>query len=539
MVLKISLIFVLFVAGSIAVEAKAENPVTNQEIRDAILSLVHSYSLLDNKLERHEQRERALGELVKKGLMTLQKNQRILEPIKAAYDRLEKKAGEIEAKITTSDGISADQNKKLSTLLEKILENLTNPGASAAIQSRTSDSSTEDDDEALPKKVDDLIDIVEKLRKEIAELRAEQTSIETTNKNLVSHTESLVKLGMAQTEEVIGKLDEKMSQFYITNTQDVKSSDFEVKITKTLNDIEGSVNKMLNEGSSVSTSGSTSGFSPADRNFITGLKNETLEALEDMRLEVLTASDKSFAKTATRIKESNDAISEVSKMLAESITNADTFYTDSQKSLTDVKTDVEGLNKLEKILLDTSNNALETKRRFEYGIHQIILEVSDVVKTVNGTLQKRFNEMDQQILENHNGAMSNLSAKIETEISQVWRQIGIMYQEITASKQALDRLQEQTEVYVNGTITSMDSMQGKVGLITNRMAEVDENLNYLLGRLSLVTQEFLQIKTGLGDALINIRNSFKAVQNMAKDIGPGPHRIDEREEEYNALSKRN
>lgn len=72
----------------------------NQEIRDAILSLVHSYSLLDNKLERHEQRERALGELVKKGLMTLQKNQRILEPIKAAYERLEKKSGDIEAKIT-------------------------------------------------------------------------------------------------------------------------------------------------------------------------------------------------------------------------------------------------------------------------------------------------------------------------------------------------------------------------------------------------------------------------------------------------------
>ena len=368
---------------------------------------------------------------------------------------------------------------------------------------------------------------------------------------------------MAQTEVVVGKLDEKMSQFYVTNTQDGKSSDFEVKITKTLQEIEENVNKLLKEGSAVSSSVSGSAFSPADRNFITGLKNETLEALEDMRLEVLTASDKSkylltsikkrmiklindliifkkgFAKTATRIKESSDAISEVSKMLAESITNADTFYTDSQKSLSDVKTDVDGLKKLEKILLDTSNNALETKRRFEYGIHQIILEVSDVVKTVNGTLQKRFNEMDQQILENHNGAMSNLSAKIETEISQVWRQIGIMYQEITASKQALDRLQEQTEVYVNGTITSMDSMQGKVGLITNRMAEVDENLNYLLGRLSLVTQEFLQIKTGLGDALINIRNSFKAVQNMAKDIGPGPHRIDDREEEYNALSKRN
>lgn len=45
------------------------------------------------------------------------------------------------------------------------------------------------------------------------------------------------------------------------------------------------------------------------------------------------------------------------------------------------------------------------------------------------------------------------------------------------------------------------------------MAEVDENLNYLLGRLSLVTQEFNQIKTGLGSALDNIRSSFQIVQN--------------------------
>lgn len=79
----------------------------------------------------------------------------------------------------------------------------------------------------------------------------------------------------------------------------------------------------------------------------------------------------------------------------------------------------------------------------------------------------------------------------------------------------------------------------QVGEITKRMSEVDDNLNYLLGRLSLVTQEFNQIKTGLGAALDNIKASFKVVQEKALDLShPGPHPLPENYKDPNESETR-
>jgi hypothetical protein len=120
--------------------------------------------------------------------------------------------------------------------------------------------------------------------------------------------------------------------------------------------------------------------------------------------------------------------------------------------------------------------------------------MDDNAKYINETVSERFEEMSAQILNNQTTTLRNMSSVLESEISQVWRQIGIMHSQLTQSVGTLDRLQNQTETYVNGSLTNMENMSGKVGLLSGTMAEVDGNLNYLLGRIALVTREFNMIK---------------------------------------------
>lgn len=69
------------------------------------------------------------------------------------------------------------------------------------------------------------------------------------------------------------------------------SSELEGKITNTLAELKASLKELKTEG--LSSSGGSSGLSEKDKNFLKELSNDTRDAITDMRLEVLTASDKS------------------------------------------------------------------------------------------------------------------------------------------------------------------------------------------------------------------------------------------------------
>jgi ABC-type transporter Mla subunit MlaD len=100
-----------------------------------------------------------------------------------------------------------------------------------------------------------------------------------------------------------------------------------------------------------------------------------------------------FSKTATRIKETNDrledSINEVLKTVSDTQSAAESFYDVTKKGHETLKTEIAALNSLEKISLQTSENVLDTKRRVEYGVHQILLEVT-ISHLLIGPLAKNF-----------------------------------------------------------------------------------------------------------------------------------------------------
>lgn len=137
-------------------------------------------------------------------------------------------------------------------------------------------------DGSLNKKLEELSENIRGLRIQIAELRAERQFSEENSKQLVEKAEKLVESRLASADEVVSKLENKLSHFYITSPANGNGNGQHLGNTEALETNLAEIAEQLKH--------------IPNREFIEGLTNSTLEAITDMRLEVLTASDKSKFK---------------------------------------------------------------------------------------------------------------------------------------------------------------------------------------------------------------------------------------------------
>merc|ERR1712079_135477 len=216
-----------------------------------------------------------------------------------------------------------------------------------------------------------------------------------------------------------------------------------------------------------------------------------------------------------------DATKDLKDIIVESGSMAETLFERVDEGYNKLEVEIKGLANVEQVLLDTADSVMDTKRKIEFGVQQIIYKVSELIELSGGemddNLAAKFETITRTILSNQTDALNTLTSKVEKDIGQVWRQMGIMYGQLSNSINILEKVKSSTEEFSSKNNRNLGSMDNQVEGLTNRMTEVDENLNYMLGQLSLVVSEFNQVKTGLGEAMEGIGEDLLEEYKKAGD----------------------
>lgn len=122
-----------------------------------------------------------------------------------------------------------------------------------------------------------------------------------------------------------------------------------------------------------------------------------MDALQELKYETARQSEKSAIILDAKLKSLNEGHDKKYDELMKSTTDlgeAIEILTSSFSTSYDhLKNDLASLGKIEQVMMQTADGVIDTKRRVEYGVHQILLEVATLVKDngekINGTINER------------------------------------------------------------------------------------------------------------------------------------------------------
>ncbi|XP_016997786.2 putative leucine-rich repeat-containing protein DDB_G0290503 [Drosophila takahashii] len=516
----------------------AAGPVSNEELRGTIQSLIYSYNQLDNKLERHEHRERALGELLKKALQSLQKGQKSLEPINGIFGRLDERVSQIETMLITQEEKYNAQSDRFNQATDHMFKwmrendecfkrppvsgNLIAPPVAPAAP-------------AIPKEfLEEQKRFNAKLLEEIQKLKeSNQKAADQAQKNF----ESLPK-GPELLSQIEAKLQEHSAS--VTTAAPPKDNEFEAQLLDRLSSLGGKVTEL---SETVQRPAAPVGLNEKDRAYIQELNNETLNALAQLKSETSAVQKSAATETTERLQQTEANIQADVRQLSTDLGTLNKYFASTNESSAKLNEGLEALGKFNNIMMTNSEVVLDTQRKVDFGTLNVVQRVGKLLEVemnkLSELLKERFAALDETVVSTQQEANKNISGLLETELNQVWHRIEIMAGEISQSREMLGVIQSASDGYINSTLATMMGLGSKVEDTKKHMIDMDENLNYLLGKLSLMSSEFANIKKGLADSLEDLRNSFHVLHERMP-TGPGPHNIDKNKylTDVNLLSKR-
>lgn len=126
------------------------------------------------------------------------------------------------------------------------------------------------------------------------------------------------------------------------------------------------------------------------------VRNTTLQKLEELRSEnqlIPNVTIKSILKPLVDIDQNlnqthTNLLMNINEMSEVTVTLAERFATNYGK----IERDIQALGKVEQVMVQTADSVLETKRRLEYGVHEILAEIGKKMKENTKAINEAVNE---------------------------------------------------------------------------------------------------------------------------------------------------
>uniref|UniRef100_A0A034V665 Uncharacterized protein n=1 Tax=Bactrocera dorsalis TaxID=27457 RepID=A0A034V665_BACDO len=462
--------------------AQVTQEYTGESVR-SLSSLSYAVNLLDNKLERHEHRERALGEVIKKSLTSLQRGQQLnLERLYGTQTHFDQRFSETDLQLKA-------QEEKLRNRIETFF--------------------TEQD-------------------KTNQRLLEQLTKLSLNVEKLLDNSNDLRKPSNKESYSIDWYERQKSPPYILSN--DKRKSNEELYSSINYNLTRPTVQRLLKypafdsntpvesdeAASQVQQPTSPNGLTDAQmvsqiKTFLHELTNKTHNLLHDVNTNVQNMVQKSQTEVTSRLQEVEQSLhsnaEEITKKLNNHEMSLQEFHSEMISTYNKVNDSFETLSRCNSVskprrqVMDTEASAsdLVTDKQPEQA------QLFDLLKT-------HFDTIHQNLASNQLEIVTNLSATIKNEISFLWRQISITNGELNDSKDFLRLMRDRNEIFVNSILQSIAAISLKVEDIKERVMDMSDYQNYLSNKLPLLPQEFADMQQAFIGWLEQLSETIKIMQ---------------------------
>ncbi|CAG0912749.1 unnamed protein product [Notodromas monacha] len=534
----------------------------NADIRDSMIGLHTALTELKEKFEKHDVREKTTANSLLNSVRRIASATKTMETVAVNLGRMDVRLANLERMMTQQEEKQINQISKMSQAIESLVV-VVNARLPESISARSSAQMTADLSQkinSIETKLDNIQNLAEKEASAASRTASPDSDVSATlrdarNDIAFIKDEVVIINDALKTSAVVSSSGGADPSKVLEEIAGLKSKlatvssgldDQGKRIAQLYDDstelMEAQLSKLMElEKNSLKQGGVLVGMAEQTESILSALPahNETIVELNKLRYGVESTgeiSNKIISLLSTKPANNGDTGSDShsSEEVSEQLEELQQNITKGYKELSN---DVKDLGKTSKVLLSTADDILSIRRSVEIAVQKINFEMGTLIKTrsddIKSSVLEEIDEAKSQLLFKLSGQLKNSTTSIQEEVSQVWRQIGILYSQMTSSQAMLETVRNQTTSYVDGSLSQVGEMNSRVGQVSTHMAEVQDNLNYLLGRLSLVASEFSRMKNTVGDELQNIRADFGKIKSgkdfedgdSDEDKGPGPFPI--------------